>query len=78
MNYLHQVNERSTMTDAVVIPNIFFRIDFEGRRVFSAKWARVPVVNSANTRWLESNLCQKFRNGDGLGLFSVHVEKLEE
>ena len=66
------------MPDAVVVPNIFDSIDLEGRRVFVAKGTCVPVVNSPDTRRLKPQFREKLGNRDGLGLFSVHVEKLEE
>lgn len=66
------------MSDAVVVPNIFYCINLEGRRVFVAKGTRVPVVNSPDVRRLKSQFRKKFRYGDGLGLFGVHIEKLEE
>jgi hypothetical protein len=66
------------MSDAVVVPNIFNRVDLERRRVFVAEGTRVPVVNSPNTRRLKTNFGKKLGNRDGLGLFSVHIEKLEE
>jgi hypothetical protein len=66
------------MPNAVVVPNIFYCIDLEGRRVFVAKGTRVPVVNSPDVRRLKSQFRKKFRYGDGLGLFGVHIEEVKK
>lgn len=66
------------MSDAVVVPNIFYCINLEGRRVFAAKGTCVPVVNSPDTRRLKPQFREKFGNRDGLGLFSVHIEEVKK
>lgn len=66
------------MADAVVVPNVFDGINFEGRRVFVAKGTCVPVVNSPNTRRLKPQFREKLGNRDGLGLFSVHIEEVKK
>ena len=66
------------MSDAMVVPNIFYCINLEGRSAFATKGAHVPVVNSADVRRLKADLGKKFRYGDSLGLFGVHIKKLEE
>lgn len=66
------------MSDAVVVPNIFDGINLEGRRAFVAKGTGVPVVNSPDARRLKAEFGEKLGNRDGLGLFSVHTEKVKK
>lgn len=66
------------MPDAVVVPNVFDGIDFEGRCVFVAKGTGVPVVNSPDARRFKPQFREKLGNRDGLGLFSVHIEEVKK
>ena len=66
------------MSDTVVVPDIFYYINLEGRRVFVAKGTCVPVVNSPYSRRLKPQFREKLGNRDGLGLFSVHIEEVKK